>query len=118
MLPLKLIVIYFTLFFLFTVGVTVVKASSTFTMVRPWARAQPAKFMTALRTRDMHASLIFFNGTFAFRAGLGVGKNPGEILTFCAILQHPFVYNLTVGRMVGFFSAVEAKSIATIAKDI
>jgi hypothetical protein len=118
MLPLKLIVVYFTLFFLFTVGIAVVKASSAFTVVRPWARAQPAEFMTTLGTSHMHASLVLFNGTFAFWAGLGVGKNPGEILTFCAILQHPFVYYFTVGGTVGFFSAIETKSIATIAKDI
>lgn len=90
-------------------------------MTRPVPHAQPAEFVatatTGCRASHVVTPLVFLDGLFALRAGLGVGYDPLDIFALGSVLFFPFGDQLAVNRTVPLFLASEAPRVAALTVD-
>ena len=86
-------------------------------MLRPWARANPTKFVFAFATRHMITSAILFNRRTAFGAFLGISADPIGRLTVIRTFFQPQAHDSTNDRLVSIQATAKAESVATVASN-
>ena len=99
------------------VDVTLVVAASGGSMLTPVAHADPAEVVIALAAGHVVAALVLLDVRLAARACLGVGQDPGRVLTLRALLLNPELGLLASARFVRIEPALEAELNAAIALD-
>ena len=87
-------------------------------MLFPVAQTQPAKFVSAHLASHVVASLVLLDRLLTGRTSLGVGQDPGDVLTLIGVLQIPLGSLLAVARGVRLIRTLKAKPVATLAKDV
>mmetsp|Transcript_2487 Transcript_2487/g.6457 ORF Transcript_2487/g.6457 Transcript_2487/m.6457 type:complete len:321 (-) Transcript_2487:277-1239(-) len=100
------------------IPVTRVVAPGTLPVVLPFAVAQPAELVLALRACHVHAALVLLDGSLALGARLGVCQDPVHVLRLRAVLHEPCLHSGAVHRPVPFLVAGEAEGAATVAGDV
>ena len=87
-------------------------------MFGPRAETHPTELMLTSLTGHVVTALILFNRFRTAGTRLGVGHDPGHVLTFILVLLIPVLHLTAVTWSVSFLATLETELLAAFAHDL